>query len=95
MICANCGKRCTTVAERTSCCGYNHVFDVIVAPDSKLTKAQIEAMATKLNANGLGPGARVFDVEAQEWTTAEQWRAKFDDQPKPPQCPSRASDRAE
>lgn len=45
----------------------------------KLTQKQIEAMAAKLDANGLGPTARVFDTETGEWTTAAEWRAKLVD----------------
>ena len=44
----------------------------------KLTKAQIEAIAAKLDANGLAPGARVFDVETGEITSREQLQEKCD-----------------
>jgi hypothetical protein len=37
-------------------------FKVTVAPDSKLTKAQIAAIAAKLSANGLAPGTPVYDL---------------------------------
>jgi hypothetical protein len=62
VICGNCGKPCTAVAEATSCCHYKQALVITVAPDSKLTKAQIEAIAAKLSANGLAPGTPVYDL---------------------------------
>lgn len=44
----------------------------------KLTQAQIEAMAAKLDANGLKPGTPVYDMTTGEVVTREQLQAEID-----------------